>query len=70
MPRATHPLVRAIGVILVLSAVATGCYRYETPKFEITIPETAESSTVVAADGTHLTTMVAPENRTSVRRID
>jgi len=70
MPRATSPLARAIGAVLALSAIATGCYRYETPKFEITIPETAESSTIVAADGTHITTMVAPENRTSVRRID
>jgi membrane peptidoglycan carboxypeptidase len=70
MPIATSPFVRAIGAVLVTSAVATGCYSYETPRFEITIPETAESSTIVAADGTHVTTMVAPVNRTSVRRID
>ena len=70
MPTATSPLVRALGVVLVTSVVATACYSYETPRFEITIPETAESSTIVAADGTHITTMVAPENRTSVRRID
>ena len=42
------------------SSVATSCYRYETREFEITIPEQAESSVVVARDGRHITTLVAP----------
>ena len=70
MPRATSPLTRARGAVVVASTIATGCYRYETPRFEITIPEQAESSIIVAGDGTYITTLVAPENRTSARRID
>ena len=50
--------------------IATGCYSYETRTFEIMIPETAESSVVVAGDGTLITTLVAPQNRTSARRLD
>ena len=48
MPRATSPLTRALGAVVVASTIATGCYRYETPRFEITIPEQAESSIIVA----------------------
>ncbi len=65
-----HPVVRALAAVLASTLLATGCYRYETPQFEITIPETAESSVIVAGDGTYITTMVAPENRTSARRLD
>lgn len=57
---------------LTLASVFIGasCYSYETRKFEITIPETAESSVVVSSNGTLITTLVAPQNRTSARRLD
>ena len=54
-------LVRVICVVTALASVATSCYRYETRDFDITIPEQAESSVVVARDGRHITTLVAPE---------
>ena len=57
-------------MLLVLSTIATGCYRYETRQFDITIPEQAESSIVVSRNGSLITTLVAPENRTSARRLD
>ena len=62
-------LVRAVCTVTALAAVATSCYRYETREFEISIPEQAESSVVVARDGRHITTLVAPENRTSARTL-
>jgi len=62
-------LVRAACTVTALAAVATSCYRYETREFEISIPEQAESSVVVARDGRHITTLVAPENRTSARTL-
>ena len=61
---------RLLAVLLVLSMTATGCYRYETRQFDITIPEQAESSIVVSRNGSLITTLVAPENRTSARRLD
>ena len=61
---------RLLAVLLVLSIIATGCYRYETRQFDITIPEQAESSIVVSRNGSLITTLVAPENRTSARRLD
>ena len=63
-------LVRVACVVTALATVATSCYRYETRDFEITIPEQAESSVVVARDGRHIITLVAPENRTSARTLD
>ena len=63
-------LVRVACVITALATVATSCYRFETRDFEITIPEQAESSVVVARDGRHIITLVAPENRTSARTLD
>jgi penicillin-binding protein 1A len=60
---------RAACTMIALAAVATSCYRYETREFEISIPEQAESSVVVARDGRHITTLVAPENRTSARTL-
>ena len=62
-------LMRAVCTMIALAAVATSCYRYETREFEISIPEQAESSVVVARDGRHITTLVAPENRTSARTL-
>ena len=62
-------LVRAVCTVTALAAMATSCYRYETREFEISIPEQAESSVVVARDGRHITTLVAPENRTSARTL-
>jgi len=62
-------LVRAACTVTALAAMATSCYRYETREFEISIPEQAESSVVVARDGRHITTLVAPENRTSARTL-
>ncbi|MEC8815152.1 MAG: transglycosylase domain-containing protein, partial [Actinomycetota bacterium] len=62
-------LMRAACTMIALAAVATSCYRYETREFEISIPEQAESSVVVARDGRHITTLVAPENRTSARTL-
>ncbi|MDG2426804.1 MAG: transglycosylase domain-containing protein [Acidimicrobiales bacterium] len=60
---------RLLGAVLALSTTATSCYRYETREFEISIPEQAESSVVVARDGRYITTLVAPENRTSARTL-
>ncbi|MBI03231.1 MAG: hypothetical protein CL468_04275 [Acidimicrobiaceae bacterium] len=62
-------LMRATCTMIALAAAATSCYRYETREFEISIPEQAESSVVVARDGRHITTLVAPENRTSARTL-
>ena len=62
-------LMRAVCTMIALAVVATSCYRYETREFEISIPEQAESSVVVARDGRHITTLVAPENRTSARTL-
>jgi len=62
-------LVRVACVVTALASVATSCYRYETRDFDITIPEQAESSVVVAHDGRHIITLVAPENRTSARTL-
>ena len=59
-----------VGVLLALAATATSCYRYEAREFEITIPEQAESSVVVDRRGRPITTLVAPENRTSARTLD
>ena len=65
----TPPGLRLLCVVLSFAATATSCYRYETREFEITIPEQAESSVVVARDGRPITTLVAPENRTSARTL-
>ena len=56
--------------IFVVSLLSTSCYTYETLDFDINIPEQAESSIVIASDGTLITTLVAPENRTSARRLE
>ncbi|MDG2908278.1 MAG: transglycosylase domain-containing protein [Acidimicrobiales bacterium] len=61
---------RPTATLAAFAMLASGCYSYETRTFEITIPETAESSVVVARDGTLITTLVAPQNRTSARRLD
>ena len=68
--RALALLRRPIATLAVVAMLSSGCYSYETRSFEITIPETAESSVVVARDGTLITTLVAPQNRTSARRLD
>jgi len=56
--------------VFVVSLISTSCYTYETLEFDINIPEQAESSIVLASDGTLITTLVAPENRTSARRLE
>ena len=56
--------------VFVISLISTSCYTYETLEFDINIPEQAESSIVLASDGTLITTLVAPENRTSARRLE
>ena len=56
--------------VFVISLLSTSCYSYETLEFDINIPEQAESSIVLASDGTLITTLVAPENRTSARRLE
>ena len=56
--------------VFVISLLSTSCYTYETLEFDINIPEQAESSIVLASDGTLITTLVAPENRTSARRLE
>ena len=56
--------------LFVISLLSTSCYTYETLEFDINIPEQAESSIVLASDGTLITTLVAPENRTSARRLE
>jgi len=61
---------RPLCVLVALTAFATSCYRYEAREFEITIPEQAESSVVVDRHGRPITTLVAPENRTSARTLD
>ncbi|MBQ91375.1 MAG: hypothetical protein CL441_08210 [Acidimicrobiaceae bacterium] len=65
-----NPTRRLIGALLATAVLATSCYSYETRTFEITIPETAESSVVVARNGSLITTLVAPQNRTSARTLD
>ena len=68
--RAGHLVELKLGFALAVAAIlCTSCYRYETREFEITIPEQAESSVVVARDGRPITTLVAPENRTSARTL-
>ena len=57
-------------VTVVCALLATACYSYESREFEITIPEQSETSTIFAADGTFLTAMVAPENRSVIRDIE
>ena len=57
-------------VLFAFSLLCTSCYTYETLEFDINIPEQAESSIVLAGDGTLITTLVAPENRTSARRLE
>ncbi|CAI8373583.1 MAG: Penicillin-binding protein 1A [Acidimicrobiaceae bacterium] len=56
--------------VFVISLISTSCYTYKTLEFDINIPEQAESSIVLASDGTLITTLVAPENRTSARRLE
>ncbi|HJL77460.1 MAG TPA: hypothetical protein QF417_09340, partial [Acidimicrobiales bacterium] len=68
--RAVARLRRPTAALVAVALIASGCYAYETRTFEITIPETAESSVVVAGDGTLITTLVAPQNRTSARLLD
>ena len=63
-------LARLVALTLASVFIGASCYSYETRKFEITIPETAESSVVVSSNGTLITTLVAPQNRTSARRLD
>ncbi len=68
--RARRPAGLRLACALTATAIlSTSCYRYETREFEITIPEQAESSAVVARDGRPITTLVAPENRTSARTL-
>ncbi len=68
--RACRPAGLRLACALTATAIlSTSCYRYETREFEITIPEQAESSVVVARDGRPITTLVAPENRTSARTL-
>ncbi len=64
------PRARALCALVALACTATSCYRYEAREFEITIPEQAESSVVVDRRGRPITTLVAPENRTSARTLD
>ncbi len=59
-----------ISIIIAFSVFCTSCYTYETLEFDINIPEQAESSIVLSGDGTLITTLVAPENRTSARRLE
>ncbi|MBT5905340.1 MAG: PASTA domain-containing protein [Acidimicrobiaceae bacterium] len=68
--RARRSVGLKMGCALAATAIlSTSCYQYETREFEITIPEQAESSVVVARDGRPITTLVAPENRTSARTL-
>ena len=68
--RARRSVGLKLGCALAATAIlSTSCYQYETREFEITIPEQAESSVVVARDGRPITTLVAPENRTSARTL-
>ncbi|MEC9035051.1 MAG: transglycosylase domain-containing protein [Actinomycetota bacterium] len=61
---------RVIPIFFVLSLTATACYRSESQEFEISIPEQAQTSVVVSADGTYITSLVAPENRSIRREIE
>ena len=61
---------RVIPIFFVLSLTATACYRSESQQFEISIPEQAQTSVVVSADGTYITSLVAPENRSIIREIE
>ena len=59
-----------LAYIFIFSMLSSACYSYETREFDINIPEQSESSIVLSADGRLITTLVAPENRTSARRLE
>jgi penicillin-binding protein 1A len=62
--------VRAVGALLALMALASSCaYRYETRDFDLSIPDSAQSSFLYDANGTQITLLRTPENRV-YKRID
>ncbi len=61
---------RIVLISVACSLTATACYRSESKQFEISIPEQAETSVVVSGDGTYITSLVAPENRSIIRKIE
>ena len=64
---------RLLGVLCVLVAlgsVASGCaYRYQTRNFDLTTPESAQSSFIYDSRGNQITFLRADENRV-YKRID
>ena len=61
---------RIVLIFLTCSLTATACYRSESQQFEISIPEQAQTSVVVSANGTYITSLIAPENRSIIREIE
>jgi penicillin-binding protein 1A len=57
-------------VLLAVAFVASSCaYHYETRDFDLSIPESAQSSFIYDANGTQITLLRTPENRV-YKRID
>src|SRR5262245_3284234 len=61
---------RALAVLLAMTAVISSCaYRYETRDFDLSIPDSAQSSFIYDKNGTQITLLRTPENRI-YKRID
>ncbi|MCB0993100.1 MAG: PBP1A family penicillin-binding protein [Acidimicrobiales bacterium] len=56
---------RVVAAVAALSMLAAGC-AYTTPELHASIPPNSEASTILAANGTELTTLHAGENRTEI----
>jgi penicillin-binding protein 1A len=56
-------------VLLALVLAAASC-SYETPEISVPIPELAQSTSIYDRNGTRITTLVAPENRTVAAEIE
>jgi len=63
--RRTLPLL----LLVALAAFASSC-TYTTPQISIPIPELAQSTSIFDRNGTEITTLVAPENRTIARELE
>ncbi|HEX7096516.1 MAG TPA: transglycosylase domain-containing protein [Acidimicrobiales bacterium] len=65
-----HSRIRLLAALVALSTLAVSCaYRYETRDFDLSIPDTAQSSFIYDAKGRQITFLRTPENRV-YKRID
>jgi penicillin-binding protein 1A len=61
---------RALAVLVAIVSIASSCaYRYETRDFDLSIPDSAQSSFIYDSNGTQITLLRTPENRV-YKRID